>query len=205
MPRTLSQSFRRDLEEPRSNEMLVVLLTIEDPTLADPIRVANDVVNYNYNGDTYIGYPFEFELVDDSASGRIPTGRVRIQNVDRQISEAIINLTQSPTVTITILASADFDVVDADGVRSPEQLAGSFLLMSAGAGHILDTSGDEVSVSGGTQTVVPTVEYQATNLMFQNISVNAMEISADLTSFDMTSEPWPAIRTTTDRLPGLDP
>lgn len=175
MPRALSQTFRRELEEPRSAETLVVLLIIEDPTLVDPIRVANDVVNYNYNGDTYLGFPFEFELVDDSASGRIPTGRIRIQNVDRQIGEAIVNLTQSPTLTITILASSDFStVLSGADERFP----------------IVDE---------------PVVEYQATNLMFTNISVNAMEISADLVSFDMTSEPWPAVRTTADRLPGLDP
>lgn len=175
MPRALSQTFRRELEEPRSAEFLVVLLTIEAPTLADPIRVANDTVNYNYNGDTYLGFPFEFELVDDSASGRIPTGRIRIQNVDRQIGEAIVNLTQSPSVTITILASADFaDTLSGDDERFP----------------IVDE---------------PVIEYQATNLMFTNISVNAMEITSELISFDMTSEPWPAVRTTTDRLPGLDP
>jgi uncharacterized protein DUF1833 len=175
MPRTVSSSLRRELEEPRSAEFLVILLTIEDPTLASPIRVANDVINYNYNGDTYFGFPFEFELVDDSASGRIPTARIRIQNVDRQIGEAIVNLTQSPVITITMLASSDFaTTLSGDDARFP----------------IVDT---------------PVVEYQATNLMFTNISVNAMEVTAELISFDMTSEPWPAIRTTADRLPGLDP
>ena len=175
MPRVLSQSFRRELEEPRSPEFLVILLRIEDPTIHDPILVANDTVNYNYNGETYLGFPFEFELIDDSASGRIPTGRIRIQNVDRQIGEAIVNLTQSPKLTITILASADFaDTLSGDDERFPI-------------------------------VAEPTIEYQAENLMFTNISVNAMEVTGEIISFDMTNEPWPAIRTTTDRLPGLDP
>lgn len=204
MPRALSQNFRRDLEEPRSNEMLVILLAIADPTLAEPILVANDVVSYNYNGAIYLGFPFEFELIDDSSSGRIPTGRIRIQNVDRQIGEAVLNLTQSPTVTITILASSDFGNIDSDGVRSPRFLSSSSLLLAGGGSHILLSTGGLVELSGSSE-VVPTVEYEASNLMFTNISINAMEVTAELISFDMTSEPWPAVRTTTDRLPGLDP
>jgi hypothetical protein len=170
MPRAISSSFRRELEEPRSEEFVVVLLTISDTTLRTPIRVANDTVSYIYNGDTYVGFPFEVELVDDSI--RIPTGRIRIQNVDRQIGEAILNLTDSPILTITVLASADFGALS-NGVRAPL----------------------------GT----PTVEYEAINLIFNNISVNAMEVTGELGSFDMTNEPWPAIRSTADRLPGLDP
>lgn len=207
MPRAFSSSFRRDLEEPRSNEMLIILLRIEDPTIANPILVANDTVSYIYNGETYLGFPFEFELIDDSASGRIPTGRIRIQNVDRQIGEAIVNLTQSPALTIIILASADFsNAVDENGARSPRLATEpSFLLMSAGAGKVLSASGIALGLSSSEATIVPTVEYEATNLMFTNISVNAMEVTGEIISFDMTNEPWPAIRTTTDRLPGLDP
>lgn len=170
MPRPLSTAFRRELEEPRSTEFIVILLTISDTSLKEPIRVANDTVSYIYNGDTYVGFPFEMELLDDTI--RLPTGRIRIQNVDRQIGEAILALTDPPTLTITVLASSDFGPIS-NGAREPL----------------------------GT----PTVEYEATNLIFNNISVNVTEVTGELGSFDMTNEPWPAIRSTADRLPGLDP
>jgi hypothetical protein len=171
MPRSISATLRRDLEEPRSNEYLVILLEITHPSLAIPIRVANDVVAYVYESNTYLGFPFEFELLGDGT--QVPRGRIRIQNVDRQIGEAVLELISPPELTITILASSDFTQALSDGKRMP-----------------IDT---------------PIVEYQASHLVFGNISVDALSISGEIVSFDMGTEPWPAVRTTADRLPGLDP
>jgi Domain of unknown function (DUF1833) len=172
MPREISAPVRRRLEQPSTNEYLVVLLEITHASLAIPIRVANDIVSYVYNGGTYLGFPFEIELVGDVE--KVPRGRIRIQNVDRRVGEAIRELTSSPNLTITILASSDFDTaVAADGTRS----------------------------AIGT----PIVEYQANHLIFGNISIDAMAISGEIISYDFSNEPWPAVRTTAERLPGLDP
>lgn len=171
MPRTLSSSLRRALEEPRSSEYVVILLDIDHETLAEPIRVANDVVAYVYEGNTYLGFPFEIEVLTDSR--QVPRGQLRIQNVDRRIGEAIVNLVTPPTLTITLLANSDFYDVLQDGKRLPIS--------------------------------TPVIEYQATNLVFGSITVDVQAIVGDILSFDMSNEPWPAIRSTADRLPGLDP
>lgn len=49
----------------------------------------------------------------------------------------------------------------------------------------------------------PTVEYSAPILYLRNVSCDAMQLSADLYSMDISTEPWPAIRATKDRVPGL--
>lgn len=173
MTRVISAELRRALEEPRSAEYVVVLLEITHQLLGQPIRVANDTVSYNFEGNSYVGFPFELEIVTDSNS--VPRGQLSIQNVDRRIGEAVVNLTSPPSVRIILLANADFEnTLNADNEREPVS--------------------DEIEP-----------EYEALGLVFGNISVDAMTVSGELLSYDMSNEPWPAIRSTADRLPGLDP
>lgn len=172
MPRSLTPALRRAIEEPRSDELLVVMLEIEHVSINPPIRVANDVVSYSYQGNVYIGFPFEIEIISDSA--QVPRGNIRIQNVDQRMSEAIRELTEPPRLSILIFASSDFGELDEeDGVRYADDDAEP--------------------------------EYEARHLIFGNASVDVMTISGEIVSFDMTNEPWPAPRSTADRLPGLDP
>lgn len=161
------------MEEPRSDEYIIVLLEIQIPQSTTVIRVANDVVDYVYNGNTYIGFPFEIELVGDVE--RMPRGTLRIQNVDQRIGEAVLELVNPPRLAILLFAQSDFEPTEVGG-RTRNEL------------------------SGGIQP-----EYEARNLVFGNVSVDAVNLSGEILSFDMSNEPWPAIRSTAERLPGLDP
>lgn len=49
----------------------------------------------------------------------------------------------------------------------------------------------------------PSPEYSAPLLRLRNVSCDAMTLSGDLYGYDLTTEPWPSIRSTQDRLPGL--
>lgn len=49
----------------------------------------------------------------------------------------------------------------------------------------------------------PTVEYRAQLLFLRNVTCDPLGFTADLLSYDLSSEPWPAIRSTKNRLPGL--
>ena len=60
-----------------------------------------------------------------------------------------------------------------------------------------DTSDPRVAI--GT----PTVEYSAPFLFLRNVTCDALGFTADLNSYDLSSEPWPLIRSTKSRLPGL--
>lgn len=55
-------------------------------------------------------------------------------------------------------------------------------------------------VASGT----PTVEYSAPHLFLRNVSCDAMALSGDVVGYDFSTEPWPAIRSTPDKLPGLN-
>lgn len=172
MTRSFSTGFRNQLESIRSDGVLVHMAVIDHDDLAEPIRIVNDVVDYVFEGETYLGFPFAIELLTDD--DRPPRGRLTVQNVDRSIGEAVRSIDTAPTVRIMLLADQDFaSAVDGNGVR---QEVGS-----------------------------PTPEYDAPFLLLQNVEVDAMTVSGELNSYDPTSEPWPAIRSTPDRLPGLEP
>lgn len=175
--RNLSPGFRRAAEEPRSDIYAVILLRITHPTLTFPILVANDTINYVHDGETYQGFPFELELIGDT--NQVPRGQLRIQNVDRRIGEAVVNLTTPPGLSIIIMASTDFE----EAATAPD--------------------GRLENVRYEKENVTP--EYEANHLVLGNVTVDAISVTAEVLSFDMSNEPWPAVRSTADRLPGLDP
>ncbi len=70
---------------------------------------------------------------------------------------------------------------------------------------ISDSQFGEKSVSLNARPEIGSaaVEYVADYLALRNVTIDALTLSADIESYDYTSEPWPAIRSTQNRLPGL--
>lgn len=108
MPRSITSTFRRESEAEFSDEVDLCFLTITHGTLLDPIRVVWDNKDFIYGGHTFIGFPFEIELLTDDESP--PTARLSIQNVDQIIGETIRSLNSPPQIKIELLSSSDFDI-----------------------------------------------------------------------------------------------
>lgn len=111
MPRALGTSLRRMLEAPATGRMVVMVAIFQHPDLDDDIRVVNDTKDWVIGGDTYYGAPFDCELVDDTDG--VPRARLSCQNVDRRVGLQIEDIVDTPTVTLRLYDSADFDL-DAD-------------------------------------------------------------------------------------------
>jgi len=165
--REVSTSLRAGFEAPASADVPLIFLTIGHPNLSDDIRVVGDVRDFVRDGKLYQHAPFEIELLTDDE--RPPRGKLSIQNVDRQIGEAVRLIGTAPTAKIELLSSVDFDLTQ------------------------------DPRVALGT----PVIEYEAAYLRLRNIAVDALQVTADIMSFDYSQEPWPAIRATKSRLPGL--
>lgn len=166
MPRTFDADFRDSLEASFSSDVLVWFATITHNDLDTPITVNSDIVNYVYNGSTYIGCAFQFTFLADD--DQLPKGQIVIENVDETIGNTINALSDSPVLHLQLMAKSDFD----DSV--PRQAIGT-----------------------------PIVEIDAPLLKLRNVQGNAMQITADVYGYDLTTEPWPSIRSTKSRLPGL--
>ncbi|WP_018456799.1 DUF1833 family protein [Bradyrhizobium sp. WSM4349] len=181
MPRSLSQGYRNELEASRSAEVTLVFATITHPDIVDPIRVVSDVVDYMRVLNDLAGAPVSvryigipFDIELLTDGDAPPRGKITIQNVDQAVGAAIEDMSDSPRLMLEILALSDFGDIEIIDDRRTRQPLGT-----------------------------PTIEYSAAHLSLKNITGNAISVSADITVYDVQREPWPGIRTTQNRLPGL--
>lgn len=123
--RAVPNVVRASLEDPNNPDAAIFFLTIEHVAWAAPVRLVSDVKDYLLAGDTYVGFPFELEILTDSEEA--PGGSIGVQNVDRAIGEEFQALTSPPTVTLKIYSAADFDLsVDPRVALGTPQLAYQF-------------------------------------------------------------------------------
>jgi len=115
MSRNLTLAAKQALAASETADAFLILLTIDHPDLAQPIRVTSDGVDTVSRGNIFIAFPFALILPDDS-DDRPPRARLAIDNVDRQIVEAIRSIGSAPTVLMEIIRAADPDTVEASFV-----------------------------------------------------------------------------------------
>lgn len=108
---TLSNDALAEVFAPESDGFLV-LLTIEHDDLAVPIRVVNNTEDVDSNGETYTAFPFEVSMPTDSDDGP-PRMHLVIDNISREIGEAIRTITSPATVSASAVRLADPDSVEA--------------------------------------------------------------------------------------------
>jgi len=92
-------------------DVWLVLLTIEHADLSAAIRVVNNTETITSNGESFIAYPFRVVL-PDAREDAPPRARLEIDNVSREIGEAIRSISSAPTVTMQVVRAADPDVVE---------------------------------------------------------------------------------------------
>jgi len=109
---TISTELKQDAWSQESN-LPLVLLEIDHDDLADPILLVNNKENVTSNGDEYIAYPFDIYL-PDSKDDAPPTAKLKIDNVSREIVEAIRSISSPPTVTIKVIRQETLDVIEAE-------------------------------------------------------------------------------------------
>lgn len=108
----VSQVFRSAAYGQQTDECPIVLLEIDHADLAAPIRVTSDAVDTVHLGNTYMAFPFAIAFPDDTDDVP-PTSRLIIDNVDRQVVQAIRNITSSPDVTMWMVLASDPDTIEA--------------------------------------------------------------------------------------------
>lgn len=107
---TISTTLR---DEAWSNEsdLPLVLLTISHSSLTDDIRVVNNRVNVTSNGNDFTAFPFEITL-PDSRQDAPPTANLKIDNVSREIGQAIRLMDSPADITIQVVRQDDPDTIE---------------------------------------------------------------------------------------------
>lgn len=100
------------MNAPETDEVFLILLTIEEASLSEPIRVVNDTVNITSRGNVYAAMAFSAEPPGES-DGAARSARITLDNVDRQIVQAVREATGVPKVTMEVILASDPDTVEA--------------------------------------------------------------------------------------------
>lgn len=93
-----------------TDEVVLVLLTIDHASLDDPIRVVDNTKDITSNGNTFTAFPFEITLPSDGDAA--PKAQLTIANVDRSIGDALDQITTAPTVKMQLILASDPDTIE---------------------------------------------------------------------------------------------
>ena len=117
-----------------TKEVYILLIKISSDELSYDLLFANNYENIISGGNTYLGFPFRISLPDDEEK-RLPSVRITIDNVSREIIDEIRALTIAPTLALSVCLASDPDVIE-DG---PYELT------------LRDTGWDRMTITGRLQ------------------------------------------------------
>lgn len=112
MTRDLSVAYRNSAAAQETSAVPLVLLTISHVELGEPTRLCNNGEDIVSRGNTYVGFPFEITLPDET-DGQAPVAKLRVSTVDRRVIQAVRQISSAPTVTIEVVLASQPDVVEA--------------------------------------------------------------------------------------------
>jgi len=120
MSRPVSGLARRAMFAQETSEVFTLLCTIDHAELAEPIRVASDVVPEDVNGarlipsrgNDFVCYPYEVDLPADDGES-ISQVTITIDNVDREIIRKLRAIHSPCAVTLEVVLTSSPDTVEA--------------------------------------------------------------------------------------------
>lgn len=83
----------------------VELLEVSNPSFSGPMRICNDVQDFQSQGVAYIGLPFGFTLPEDQ-SGSAPRMQLTLDNVGRGITDELERLQPGTTTMAKLIVVA---------------------------------------------------------------------------------------------------
>lgn len=111
MSRTVSTTFRSALMAQETSQVYLMLLTITDDSLVEPIRVVNNRTDISSGGNTYTGFPFRIDLSQDSPD-ELPEVTLTLDNCARELALAVRAITGIPAATLSVVLSSTPDVIE---------------------------------------------------------------------------------------------
>lgn len=107
----VSTTFTTSAFAQDATDVWLVLLTIDHASLSDPIRVVNNTQNITSNGNSFVAFPFEITL-PDNRDGAAPRAELSIDNVSREIGEAVRGMDSPASVKIEIIRADAPDTIE---------------------------------------------------------------------------------------------
>lgn len=112
MARPLSATARAAVYAPETDEVFLLLLTFEEDSLDEPIRVVHNTEDIVSRGETFLAFVFSLELPVESGDAPRPV-RIILDAVDQSIIRAIRLAVGQPKVTLEVVLASDPDTIEA--------------------------------------------------------------------------------------------
>src|SRR3546814_2953364 len=103
---TISTTGRASAYAQDTDEVWLVLLTIDHANIDPSVRVVNNTEAITSRSNEYVAFPFDITL-PDSREGSPPAARLAIDNVSRKIAEAVRTINTTADVTIQIIRASE--------------------------------------------------------------------------------------------------
>jgi len=104
-------NFTRASNAVETKEVFLTLLEFTHPDMPNAIYFVDNTTAIVSNGTTYDPYPFEITLPEDT-EGVLPQVKLKIDNVDRVLTDAIRGFSNPPVVTLKIILASNPDTVE---------------------------------------------------------------------------------------------
>lgn len=120
MSRQLSAAAKQAIYNQQTDEVFAILMTIDHPNFTQPILVSSDngvilpsagVRGTLSRGKEYVFLPFTIELPTQDDTG-IARARISIDNIDRQMVNAVRSANSALKIKIEIVLASTPDVVE---------------------------------------------------------------------------------------------
>lgn len=104
-----------------TDEAWLILLALDHPSFATPIRVARNKINVVHGGNTYVRFPFNLKLpgkkADEKAVGMIEIdniGEFEIDGKQQTIGDVVkaIPVGENAVATVTIVLGSDPELIE---------------------------------------------------------------------------------------------
>jgi len=114
--RANSQQLVAASNSQNSGEREIYLLVMEHPDFDQTIRLVAGREQVTSNGEVFLPAPFSLILPDDKEGGS-PRGKIRFDNITRELTVALMDLTASPEITMMVALASQPDAIEfqADG------------------------------------------------------------------------------------------
>lgn len=109
MARSFAVAVTEELAKQETDQVFLELIQIDEASLPEPIRAVNNPENVTSNGDVYASAGFGINLAGESEN-EVETVRLRVDNVDRLLVDAVRAAVGIPTVILRIVRADDPDV-----------------------------------------------------------------------------------------------
>lgn len=111
--RNVSATFRQAAYAQQTERVYIILVEFDHSSWAVPVRVSNDAVNTESNGETFLACNFDVTLAEDSDE-RGASIEMSIGNVDRRIVDEIRTTVGPPSVRVMLVLDSDPDNIEVD-------------------------------------------------------------------------------------------